>query len=185
MALLCFTSAMGCEERIVRDSRFSTFAKRFSTQEKPQALQSQAPVAPVKIDEVLQKYDLTQFTGQPLYSLQIGFWDETFTRGDFRKAAAEYVLDLRRKGVEAYLFHGRIRSLVTVNLFKDGDLIPQPDGTTLYGPRVLELQKQFPYNLSNGEPFKLAIFGKEQEHPQPSFLIHMPRADQVAVPATP
>ncbi|NJL31550.1 MAG: hypothetical protein HC898_07935 [Phycisphaerales bacterium] len=167
----------------MRDTRFSSFAKRFSTEEKPQTLPRQAPAAPVKAEVTLKQYDLAQFTGQPIYSLQIGFWDENYTRGDFREAAADYVQELRRKGIEAYLFHGRIRSLVTVNLFKDGDLVPQPDGTTLYGPRVLELQKQFPYNLSNGEPFKLAIFGKEQEHPQPSFLIHMPRADQVAVPA--
>ncbi len=170
----------GCEERIVRDSRFSTFAKRYTVQEKPR--EAALPVRAVVRDPKLKEYDLAQFAGHMgRYSLQIGFWDETYRegRGDFRRAAEEQVMKLRSEGVEAYLFHGPLRSMVTVQLFGEADLIRRADGSVLPGPRVAELQERFPYNLANGQPFRLTIFGKQQEDPQPSFVIEMPRPEQV------
>ncbi len=180
LMLVCVLS-VGCEERIVRDSRFSTFAKRYSVQEKPREVVAQAS-APVN-DPKLKEFDLAQFAGQVgKYSLQIGFWDETYRgrgQGDFRRAAEEQVLKLRREGVEAYLFHGPLRSMVTVQLFGEADLIRRADGSVVPGPRVVALQERFPHNLANGEPFRLMIFGKQQEDPQPSFVVVMPRPDQV------
>lgn len=90
--------------------------------------------------------DLRQHVGS--YTLQIGFYDSDFGP-DFRKAAEKAAKALRDDGDEAFFYHGPNRSLVTVGIFTDDDFI-FVGGVQDYGPRILEIQKKYPYNLGNG-----------------------------------
>ncbi|MBI1335478.1 MAG: hypothetical protein GC164_00785 [Phycisphaera sp.] len=115
------------------------------------------------------KYDLRQYSG--MYSLQIAFYDDTFGP-DFRKAAEEAVAKLREGGDEAFYYHGPTRSLVTVGLFTDDDLLIVNHAQT-YSEQVIELQKKYPYNLGNG----LTLIEKRDGQTvgeQPSFLVRVP-----------
>ncbi len=66
-----------------------------------------------------------------------------------RRAEAErYCAQLRNQGQEAYYFHGRRVSSVTIGAFtaRDFDL-----STGQVSPRLERLQERFPHNLYNGE----------------------------------
>lgn len=102
---------------------------------------------------IFDPLDLQQYTNQ--YSLQIGFYDASFP-GDRKAAAEEAARTLREEGEQAYFYHGRHRSLLTIGLFSRSDFEtvndPAGGGFTVdrYGPRVRELRKKYPYNLGNG-----------------------------------
>ena len=108
----------------------------------------------MRLDDPL---DLYQFAGDDLMTLQIGYYDEQYGE-DFREAAELAAKELREQGDQAFYYHGPNRSLLTVGLFGQEDLVqhttPGQDGRifvqTQYSQRVVELQKKYPHNLGNG-----------------------------------
>lgn len=113
------------------------------------------------------KFDLRRHRG--MYSLQIGFYDREFG-AEFRQAAEKAAKVLRDEGHEAYYYHGRSLSLITIGLFTDKDLV-YVDKVANYGPRVKELQAKFPYNLANGLTIVNTVNGTKIT--QPSFLVRV------------
>lgn len=111
-------------------------------------------------------WDLKQFPG--MYSLQIGFYDEQYGQ-DFRPAAEKAVATLREDGEEAYVYHGTVCSLVCVGLFQESDLPSNAQGMQVYGAKILEVQKRYPYNLRNGLTIVKKVKG--QTITQPSFVV--------------
>lgn len=85
---------------------------------------------------------------EPIYThtLQVAVYagDEERRRSD----AERYTTQLRRQGHEAYFFHGRRVSSVTIGAFtsRDFDL-----DTGVVSARLEKLQEEFPHNLYNGE----------------------------------
>jgi len=85
---------------------------------------------------------------EPIYThtLQVAvFAGDEQTR---RRDAERYCAQLRNQGHEAYYFHGRRVSSVTIGTFtrQDYDL-----RTGVVSARLDRLQEQFPHNLYNGE----------------------------------
>jgi hypothetical protein len=116
----------------------------------------------------LDPWDLRQFVGS--LTLQIGFYDSQFD-GDFRKAAEQAVRVLREEGHEAYYYHGEHRSLVTIGLFSESDF-ERAGNTEVYGPRIKDLQKKFPFNLGNGLTLHEKLNGRDLGE-QPSFVVRV------------
>ena len=105
--------------------------------------------------------NVSQYQGQFPYTLQIAAYEQGY-RGDRRKTAEQHARKLRKQGHQAYYLHGPNMSMVTVSLFTDQDRVPRTmsmGGREVtqfyYGPRIRELQEQFPHNLVNGEIFHL------------------------------
>lgn len=117
---------------------------------------------------VASPWDLKQFPG--MYSLQIAVYDEQIG-GDFREAAEKAVKALRDDGEEAYFYHGPHRSMVTIGLFTDDDFVKRGN-VSVYGPRILEVQQKYPYNLVNGLTMIEKQDGKVVGE-QPSFLVRV------------
>ena len=113
--------------------------------------------------------NLRQHTG--LYTLQIGYYDDQFGP-DFRQAAETASRNLRSDEIEAFFYHGRHRSLVTVGLFGEEAFV-RAGPVRVYSPQVKALQKQFPYNLGNGRTLIEKEGGKKIGE-QPSFLVRVP-----------
>ncbi len=113
--------------------------------------------------------DLRKHSG--MYSLQVAVYDAEIG-ADFRAKAEQAARALREEGDEAYFYHGPNRSLVTIGLFGEEDLVQQGTVST-YGPRVTEVQKKYPYNLVNGLTL-VERWANEPERPQPSFLVRVP-----------
>jgi hypothetical protein len=113
------------------------------------------------VDSALAKFDLKQFAGHALYSLQVAAFDEAYGE-NFRQAAEDYMRELRDAGEEAYFYHAPEMSMVTIGIFSNEDLPlrkvkrQMPDGQisefkqTAYGPRILEIQQRHPHNIFNG-----------------------------------
>ncbi|MDP7347824.1 MAG: hypothetical protein QF735_06315 [Phycisphaeraceae bacterium] len=132
---------------------------------------------PMRLDDPL---DLYQFAGDDLMTLQIGYYDEQYGK-DFREAAELAAKELREQGDQAFYYHGPNRSLLTVGLFGQEDLVqhttPGQDGRifvqTQYSQRVVELQKKYPHNLGNGLTL-LQKQGGRDIGAQPSSLVRVP-----------
>ncbi|QDU70672.1 SPOR domain-containing protein [Mucisphaera calidilacus] len=112
-------------------------------------------------------FDLAGYPNR--YSLQIAVYDEDFGR-KFREAAEDAVRVLREQDVEAYFYHGPIRSLVTIGLFTDHDFVWRSDGQRGYGPAMKALQEQYPHNLRNGLTIEESVGGRSIGA-QPSFIV--------------
>jgi hypothetical protein len=123
-----------------------------------------------------------------LYSLQIGVYSRedgkeatAAERAEFRKAAEQAVVQLRREGDPAYYFHGPRRSMVTVGLFGKDDFDPQTPGVE--SATLKALRSRYPYNLNNGmgtrrrvqwvNPQSGAVAKKEKI--EQSALVNVPR----------
>ena len=122
-------------------------------------------------------HDLAQYSG--LYSLQIAAFQDA-DRALQRRAAKQYVQQLRDEGEDAYYYHGRTMSLVTVGLFRKSEALvsvpnPMAPGSRVerYSPRVVELQKKYPDNLVNGRTLIEKQDGKVVGN-QPSVLVPVP-----------
>lgn len=124
-------------------------------------------------------FDLHRHPGA--YTLQIGYYDDAFGP-DFRKAAEKAVAVLRGEGHEAYFYHGPNRSLITVSLFSEEDVLSDlgenRSGNKVvgfrYSPRVKALQERFPYNLGNGLTLVEKRAGQANRD-QPSFIVQVPK----------
>jgi hypothetical protein len=124
---------------------------------KPFAQSFMAP--PSEVPGSIPEYDLRnakKATGEwVLYTLQIGVYSREDGKeasgaeiAEFRKAAEQAVVQLRREGEQAYYFHGPRRSMVTVGLFGKDDYDPQTPGVE--SPTLHLLRQRYPYNLLNG-----------------------------------
>ncbi|MEM1211107.1 MAG: hypothetical protein AAGI68_02310 [Planctomycetota bacterium] len=103
--------------------------------------------------------DLRQHAG--FYSLQIGYYDPDFGSG-FREAAEEAAATLREDGVEAYFYHGKNISMVTVGLFTADDFVFR-QGVRGYGPRIRMTQDEFPLHTANGRSVIVRKDGREDK----------------------
>jgi len=116
------------------------------------------------------QYDLTRVARslEAIYThtLQVAVFagDENIRRAD----AERYAQQLRRAGVEAFYYHGRRVSSVTIGTFtaRDFDL-----STGVVSPRLDRLQEQYPHNLYNGEIQRDPQTGE----PWNSALVQIPR----------
>lgn len=100
------------------------------------------------------------------HTLQVAVFagDEPVRRAD----AERYAQQLRRRGVEAFYFHGRRVSSVTIGTFTAADF---DLNTGVVSPRLDRLQEEFPHNLYNGEVQRDPQTGE----PWNSALVQIPR----------
>jgi len=96
----------------------------------------------------LGEFNLAQYSGQGLLSLEIAFYDEAFGP-TFRKAAEDAAAALREDGDQAYFYHGPHRSMVTIGLYSWDDFVLKGNQEA-YGPAIKQMQEKFPYTLYNG-----------------------------------
>ena len=113
-----------------------------------------------------------------LYSLHVASWEAA---GRKRKAQ-DYAGELRKRGYEAYVYHGPRLSMTTIGVFGD-EVFADPrevgkPGVTpkITGKKVLDLQQRFPTMVLEGE-----------KTPVPTMLVRIPgrQAGAVAGPAGP
>ncbi len=98
----------------------------------------------------MPQYDLRNAKGRGVYTLQIAYYDEQFGP-TFRDAAEQAAATLRQDGEEAYYYHGPYRSMVTLGLFPQSEVVvDQKTGVVNFGPGLTALQKRYPNNLGNG-----------------------------------
>ena len=87
-----------------------------------------------------------------IYTLQIGVW-ELPDRERAKREAEREVIRLRQEGQQAFYYHGRQRSMVTIGVFRASDY----DAVTgAIDPSVRAAQAAFPHNLLNGETYRAA-----------------------------
>lgn len=118
--------------------------------------------------------DLRVHSGQGFYTLQFGFYDDSYGP-DFRDAAEQAIAALRAEGHRVFYYHGPNRSLLTADLFTEADF--EQDGPVrVYGARMLALQERFPYNLANGRTIleNIGEGPKKEKREQPSFIVKAP-----------
>lgn len=175
----------------VDEGKVSVFSGRFAQLSDLDAQQSLSQIRGLTIDgdqpyqsaqlvslgtdssgRTVDSLDLRTHSGQNFYTLQIGFYDEQYGP-DFREAAEIAAKQLRGEGEKAFYYHGRFRSLVTIELFTDKDF--ERDGpVSVYGPRVLQLQQRYKHNLGNGVTIMESLPKQKEKTPQPSFLVRVP-----------
>jgi hypothetical protein len=124
------------------------------------------------------------------YTLHVGVFYDTPTFSQRKEAAVQWVEQLRADGIEAYYYHGEVRSGVTVGHFGEEDVIREQTGPnratfntrTRYSARVDAFRKQelFRYNLENGCKVKRVVNTAEgpKEVYQESFLLPVPKGGQ-------
>jgi len=111
-----------------------------------------------------------------IYSLQIGFYtfDNQQSETIARQTAEKAVAQLRAAGEQAFYYHARTMSIVTVGIF-----FPQSvDPVTGYAPEIRQLQKKYPDNLADGKQLietERLPGGKSRRNIQSSFLINVPK----------
>jgi hypothetical protein len=120
-----------------------------------------------------------------LYTLQVGVYsreDKAPTQKEleeFRKAAEQAVVQLRREGEQAYYYHGPMRSSVTIGLFGKEDYDPK---SHLECAALRQLRKKFPYNLQNGAGVKRTLIVTD---PKTGKQIRQQRLDASGLVAVP
>lgn len=97
---------------------------------------------------------------QAMYTLQIGVYKRMDGRqptpsdiAEFRKAAEQAVIDLRREGVPAFYIHMPESSTVTVGVFGPNDYVLPTDPAReqpYRSPELIKWRERFPHNLVNG-----------------------------------
>jgi len=124
------------------------------------------------VQSAVMPADLSQFAGMSGYTLQVAVFDAA-GGPKYREAAETYCRQLREQNEQAYFYHGPNRSMVTVGLFEESDLV-QTGVLKEYGPRIREVQQRFPHNLVNGSTVVESAGGQVIGN-QPSTLVHLPR----------
>jgi hypothetical protein len=105
--------------------------------------------------------DLKRYRDQGLYSLQVAVFDEELGP-DYKKYAEQIAADYRKDGDQAFFYHGKYRSMVTIGLFTyDQAWIKRMNVGDAYSEAVLNLQKKFPHNVFNGRLVIEKIAGKK------------------------
>jgi hypothetical protein len=136
-------------------------------------------IAAGQADAAGAPHNLQQYAGFYTHSLQVGYYDENFD-GDRYKAAEKAVAVWREQGEEAYYYHGRHRSMVTVGVFTHEQAFttaqnPLAPGTLIerWSQVVRSLQQKHPHNLGNGLTLIEKVNGKKIGE-QPSSLVRIP-----------
>lgn len=121
-----------------------------------------------------------------LYTLQVAIYG----RGDrspatpdeiaeYRKAAEEAAVILRRDGELAFYYHAAERSMVTVGVFGQDDYDPL-NRPGIESPALMDARKRHPLNLLNGKGIRERIPVKEGTpeafRMQPSMLVGVPES---------
>lgn len=128
------------------------------------------------------------------YSLQIAVFYNTGEMRQRKFAAEEYCKLLREQGEEAYYYHGPVNSIVCVGAFPKEAIqtIQKPDPLTgivqaravMTDPRLLDLQKKYPYNTHNGNIFyelsQDPRTGRQIRDPHTSFAVEVPRKEKLS-----
>ena len=127
-------------------------------------------------DQYTDPLNLKQHHNQ--YTLQIAYYDEKVV--DNRRAVAERAARaLREAGHEAYYYHGRYQSMVTIGVYGEYEaLVNRKDPLSPnaavrgYTAKIRDLREQFPYNLANPDNIIEAL---KQDHPdaQESSLVRV------------
>ncbi|MDI1290166.1 MAG: hypothetical protein PSX37_09510 [bacterium] len=147
----------------------------------------------------IPQYDLTTAKELPsnrkcIYTLQVAQYcrpDSTppsmGERAEFRKAAEQAAVTLRREGEEAYYYHGPRMSVVTVGMFTDVEYRTQskrsmenPESTVMLtrpveSLEIKQLRERRPYNLVNGQAMKTKTKGDNDAKIQRSIMVEIPR----------
>ncbi|MFZ4573765.1 MAG: hypothetical protein ACOYN0_05165 [Phycisphaerales bacterium] len=104
---------------------------------------------------------------------------------EFRKAAEEACVRLRREGEEAYFHHGPRMSAVTIGLFTEADYVTTAPHTKEVGAIVISrkpvesellrgARERFPYNLINGQAAKVRSHAAAEGRMVPSVVVTVP-----------
>ncbi|HZW10375.1 MAG TPA: hypothetical protein VFF69_10770 [Phycisphaerales bacterium] len=150
------------------------------------------PPAPEHLAGSLPELDLRNAKKQfgedkALYTLQVAIYG----RGDrsaataeevaeFRKAAEDAAVLLRRDGELAFYYHAPERSMVTVGIFgqEEYDPLNRPG---IEGFGLIEARERHPLNLLNGKGIREKLPGVDESDPrawrmQPSMLVGVPES---------
>lgn len=133
----------------------------------------------------IPELDLRSIKNDPLskakYTLQVGVYgrldNEEPSAADlaqFRKAAEDAAVRLRREGDEAYYYHGPTRSMVLIGAFDETEYDANHPGD-FDGPRLKAAREKFPYNLVNGAGYKETPLGAKEGKLQKSRIVMIPR----------
>jgi len=115
-----------------------------------------------------------------LYTLQIGIYGRADGRAasaqdlaEFRASAERAVAEMRARGEEAFYYHGRERSTVTVGVFGqvDFDPIGMPG---FQSPALRRAWEAYPHNLFNGQAIRETVPGVAESRLQPSRMVEIP-----------
>lgn len=153
------------------------YIKRLGTEDGRHLFLGAMPVRTPQSDVGNPEWDLRRVTGT--YTLQVAAFEPTDTFSEYKQAAADYCALLRQQGFEAYYYHDRSSSIVTVGLFGPDGVDIGPDGRSYYSQTVRDLQKSeaLQYNLVNGRIFKVrAADGSFVA--MPSRLVHLPEKSE-------
>lgn len=134
------------------------------------------------------EWDLRNATGK--YTLHVGVTFSTEKLQNYKKAASDWVRDLRSRGYEAYYYHDqeKPRTSICVANFGDEAFVRDARGRTGYGPLVKALQglEEFAYNLENGHRVYRWTHNPETNRreriPNFSFLVEIPRRRERSTP---
>jgi hypothetical protein len=120
-----------------------------------------------------------------LLSKSGGYWTlqiAQFTETGRKKAAVELAGQLRSKGIPAYVFHGPVKSLVTIGSYPEsavGSAGKQKISRQMKAadPELRKWKREYPYLLINSEyaKFKTKKDGKDIEVRLESQIIRVPR----------
>lgn len=117
------------------------------------------------------------------YTLQVGYTHNTATFHERKRAAVDWVRDLRNRHYEAYYYHspGKPMSIVTVGTFDESAVENTGPGQQRYSQTVRDLQarEELGFNLDNGQKvFRINEEGKKVS--VASFLVRIPDRRQMA-----
>ncbi|NOS99333.1 MAG: hypothetical protein HOP29_01750 [Phycisphaerales bacterium] len=116
-------------------------------------------------------------TANGTYSLQVAAFFATPEVTDYKKAAVDYVMELRKRNYEAFYHHGEANSVVTVGVF-GAEAVIDRGGAVDYSDEVRALQRKesFAYNVTNGAIWKPKVGG--QQAVVRSLLVRIPKPDR-------
>ncbi len=116
--------------------------------------------------------DLKRYRDQGLYSLQVAVYDDT-AGPNYQQLAEQAAANLRQDGDQAFFYHGKFRSMITVGLFTyDQAWLKRMNVGDTYSQQVLKLQEKYPFNLFNGRTVIEKVSGQKVRE-QPSFLVQV------------
>lgn len=155
-----FPAQMDKDFNLIRQLRFDDGASYFAL-----ARRVRKPVP----DTGRPEWSLTRLD-KP-YTLQVAVFEADVVE-NYKQAAADYCAALRQHGYEAYYYHASVSSMVTVGGFGRDD-VRLESGKLLYGPRILELQRDeaLAFNYVNGEKVNVVTDGKRVGVPSQLVLV--------------
>lgn len=159
------------------------FIRTLSTGEEQYPFFSARPIQQPTPDEGPPEWRLENSAG--VYTLQVGYTHNTPTLRDRKRAAVEWVRDLRSRGHEAYYYHSPDRplSIITVGTFDESAALTDEAGQPRYSDavRAVQAKEDFAYNLENGfRVFRVREDGTRVA--EPSFLVRIPSKKPAAEP---